>query len=174
MVNLQTERGDAQTNSAAPLRPAIATLDIRTGGYTPQTDAAPVNWAGKTPVPLDIRDEQMNEQGSITSAAGVITLDAGQYEIVFSPIVRNLNAVQGEFQMAVTNAAGTTVHATSALVSCPSSFRSQPRMKATIHLTSSQVVSIAVALTIGVSSALTIPQNTACGYIRRIGNANEA
>jgi len=178
MTRLQYEEG-----TKAPLRPRTVTLDMA-AGFAPPNDPPAVDWTAAgtrlvMTIDQEFMDDSMGHRGvQMTLNTPAITLGPGIWEVRMEVVVDNITAGDEGVQLAITNGAGTTIHAESGTATVPLSSALTLGLTALVHHPAGGVaagvndVVFRAAQVTGAGTDLLINADR-IGVIRKIGNANE-
>ena len=173
---LQLEKG-----TQFPMRPAAITVQVNDATpFKAPRDAAPVDWtAAGTKIAVDGRHEFMDGEAYITMNASDNDADlrAGIYEINVTVQVENLEDSNNEkVRLAITNAAGSTVHQEGEDFMVSPSSMGEAKVHARIHLATDDTVVFRAAQTTDTGGVddIRIADDAFVGTIVKLGNANES
>ena len=160
-----------QYGTQFPMRPAVALMDSE-DAHTLVNDAPAVDWtAAASQIDLVSNAEAMDDLNeiSIDATSKNAVLDPGQYHIRMYPVITD--SAGGSARIAITNAAGSTVHNESDDITMAAGAGTQVYLEAYLHVTAEDTeVAFRAAATTGTAS---IGQNFPVCSITKIGNANQ-
>ena len=159
----------------APLRPALCEIQSDLN-VALATDQSPVDWtATNTRVTLTIEDTWMDDAvvtpQFFTANSPGIDVEAGIYWCSLDLHIVNTEAQSNELSVAITNGAGTTVHATIDQLEIFNTSDVIAHISALIRLTTSDSIVLRAVEDQSAGTNLTVRSVT--GYIQRIGNHDD-
>ncbi|HKJ02064.1 MAG TPA: hypothetical protein VJ997_06400 [Longimicrobiales bacterium] len=170
-MTLQSEVGDFRR----PMRPLVAYLECAEDPSPLRTDGAPVDWThAGTQIDVAITAKAMDEGFPIAvdGTSANVVLPPGQWEVVFHPIIAETGGGAGVFRLAITDSAGTTIHAESVDLDIAANGTAQLTLAAYVHVTADagEEVVLRAAKT---ATTCEIALATQLATVRKIGNRNE-
>lgn len=172
-MTLQTEPGAYHR----PMRPTLLTLALTTKTLT--LDVAPVDWT-VLGTRLAFTQAQKffddNAKVSVDDANDLVTLPPGIWEIEVTALMVNADAANDEsVQLALTNAAGTTVHHSTPSQVIDNGANGFVRLRHVLHLTATDQIAIRAAQVTdtGGGANISVLNGDRAISIRKVGNANE-
>lgn len=131
--------------------------------------------ASTVPVAIDTKHMDDDSEISVTTGtfAGHLTLPAGQWDILWNPVVTNPAGAVNPVRLAITQTEGLVVYRTSPIQAIPATSSRMVTLRTIVHLDEETEIAFRAYEFDASSASLTIAANSPCGHAIKIGNAFE-
>lgn len=172
---------NATVKTKSPMRPTTVMLNSGTSNYTLLADNSsapylPLNGFADV-LPLAVESKAMDDADEVSIATGSfpgpVTLPAGQYDIRFAPFIRNPGSATA-VRLFAAAAGGIRIFAQSPSIGIPASSTSRVELRFILSTDNEVDLALRPLENAASASGLVVDANTACGSIRKIGNAFES